>query len=162
MTEMRRIILVLLAVVIPVCSVVAKEARPMADDPVIEARMMALASNMRCLVCQNQTLADSHSDFAADLRKEMREMMKQGKSDQEIVDFMVARFGDFILFNPPMKSTTILLWFGPIILLVFGAGILFVTLQRRRRRITESQLSDADLARAERLLSGQEGEEHQT
>jgi cytochrome c-type biogenesis protein CcmH len=162
MTEMRRIILVMLAVVIPVCSVVAKEARPMADDPVIEARMMALASNMRCLVCQNQTLADSHSDFAADLRKEMREMMKQGKSDQEIVDFMVARFGDFILFNPPMKSTTIMLWFGPFILLVFGAGILFVTLQRRRRRITELQLSDADLARAERLLSGQEGEERQT
>jgi len=123
---------------------------------------MELAANMRCLVCQNQTLADSHSGFAADLRQEMREMIKQGKSNKEIVDFMVARFGDFILFNPPMKSTTILLWFGPFILLLIGGSILIISLLRRRRRVPEmQQLSPADLERAEKLLGGQDGEEQE-
>ena len=158
---MRQTLLIFLVVMIPAWTAVAKDARPLAEDPVIEARMMTLAANMRCLVCQNQTLADSHSDFAADLRQEMREMMKKGKSDKEIVDFMVARFGDFILFNPPMKATTILLWFGPFILLFIGGSILIISLQRRRKRITETQLSPADLERAEKLLSGQDSEEQQ-
>jgi len=156
---MRRTLLIIMAVLIPAWTAVAKDARPLAEDPQIEARMMKLAENMRCLVCQNQTLADSHSDFAVDLRQEMREMMKKGKSDKEIVDFMVARFGDFILFDPPMKSTTILLWFGPFILLLIGGSVLIINLQRRRKRITETQLSPADLERAEKLLSGQDGEE---
>jgi len=135
---------------------------PMAEDPVIEARMLKLASDMRCLVCQNQSLADSHSDFAADLRQEMREMMKQGKSNDEIVKFMVARFGDFVLFRPPMKSTTILLWFGPFILLVIGGSVLIISLKRRRQRVAEAPLSAEDLHRAEKLLGNQSGEEHKT
>ena len=156
---MGRTILIFLAVLIPVWTAVAKDALPLAEDPQIEARMMKLAENMRCLVCQNQTLADSHSDFAADLRQEMREMMKQGKSDKEIVAYMVARFGDFILFDPPMKSTTILLWFGPFILLLLGGSVLVINVLRRRKRLIETQLSPADLERAEKLLSGQDSEE---
>jgi cytochrome c-type biogenesis protein CcmH len=158
---MTRTVLILFALMIPVWSVVAKEAAPLAADPAIEARMLKLASDMRCLVCQNQSLADSHSDFAADLRQQMRDMMKQGKTDKQIVDFMVARFGDFVLFRPPMKSTTILLWFGPLILLLVGGGLLIISL-KRRRRVAEAQLSDADLERAARLLGGQADEERQT
>ena len=124
--------------------------------------MLKLAADMRCLVCQNQSLADSHSDFAADLRQEMREMMKQGKTDDEIVEFMVARFGDFVLFRPPMKSTTVLLWFGPLILLLIGGGALFINLKRRRQRVAEVPLTAEDLERAEKLLSDQAGEEPKT
>jgi len=157
---MIRSMLVVLALLLPVLSAAAKEATPMAEDPAIEARMLTLASDMRCLVCQNQSLADSHSDFAADLRQEMREMMKQGKTDDEIVKFMVARFGDFVLFRPPMKPTTILLWFGPLILLLIGGISLIISMKRRSQRITEAPLSAQDLERAERLLGGQASEEH--
>lgn len=157
---MIRTALMLLALMLPVWSAVAKEAVPLAENPEIEARMLKLASDMRCLVCQNQSLADSHSDFAADLRQEMREMMKQGKTDDEIVKFMVARFGDFVLFRPPLKATTVLLWFGPFILLLIGGAALIISLKRRRQRIVEAPLSAEDLERAERLLGDQAGEEH--
>lgn len=130
----------------------------MAEDPVIESRMLKLAAEMRCLVCQNQSLADSHSDFAIDLRREMRDMIKQGKTDAEVVDFMVQRFGDFVLFRPPMKTTTVLLWFGPIILLLIGGSVLFISLMRRRRRIDEVPLSEQDTRRAEQLLGSQADE----
>lgn len=156
---MIRIMLICLALMLPAWSVVAKEAALLAENPEIEARMLKLAADMRCLVCQNQSLADSHSDFAADLRQEMREMMKQGKTDEEIVDFMVARFGDFVLFRPPMKSTTVLLWFGPFILLLLGGTVLIISLKRRRQRIVEAPLSAPDLERAERLLGDQASEE---
>jgi len=149
-----------LSLLFTILPVHAKEAAPMAEDPVIEARMIKLASELRCLVCQNQSLADSHSDFAVDLRREMRDMMQQGKTDDEIVEFMVERFGDFVLFRPPMKATTVLLWFGPLILLLIGAGILIVSLIHRRRRVTEAPLSDEDLNRAEQLLSSQSGEDN--
>ncbi len=156
---MVRTIVILLSLMLPVFSLAAKEAQPMSDDPVIEARMMKLAADMRCLVCQNQSLADSHSDFAADLRQEMREMMKQGKTDKEIVEYMVARFGDFVLFNPPLKTTTVLLWFGPFILLVVGGAALMISLKRRRQRTEKASLSAAEIARAERLLGDQAGGE---
>ena len=157
---MVRTILISLSLMLPALSLGAREAQPMSDDPVIEARMMKLAADMRCLVCQNQSLAESHSDFAADLRQEMREMMKQGKTDKEVVDYMVARFGDFVLFRPPLKTTTILLWFGPFILLVVGGSALMISLRRRRQRTQEASLSAAEIARAERLLGDQAGGEH--
>lgn len=157
---MMRIILVNLVLLLSILSVEAKEALLMAEDPVIEARMIKLAAEMRCLVCQNQSLADSHSDFAIDLRREMRDMMKQGKTDAEIVDFMVQRFGDFVLFRPPMKTTTVLLWFGPIILLLIGGSALIYSLIRRRRRVDETPLSAQDSRRAGQLLGNQADKEH--
>ena len=157
---MIRAVLIFFALLLPVVSAGAKEAVLMAEDPEIEARLIKLSSDMRCLVCQNQSLADSDSDFANDLRREMRVMIKQGKTDVEIVDFMVQRFGDFVLFRPPMKMTTALLWFGPFLLLVIGGGALIITLKRRRGRVDETPLSDQDIRRAAQLLDSQAGEEH--
>src|SRR6266853_5678800 len=99
---------------------VAKEAKSISDDPELEKRVMALSEQLRCLVCQNETLAGSHADLAADLRQEIREQMKAGKSDQEIITFLTERYGDFVLYKPPVKATTYLLWFGPFVLLLGG------------------------------------------
>jgi cytochrome c-type biogenesis protein CcmH len=111
----------------------AKEAAPEAADPALEARMTRITSELRCLVCQNQTIADSSADLAADLRRQTRELLKQGKSDREVIDYMTARYGDFVLYRPPLRPTTALLWFGPALMLVVGAGVLVVVLRRRSR-----------------------------
>jgi cytochrome c-type biogenesis protein CcmH len=111
----------------------AKEAVPEAADPVLEARMTKITSELRCLVCQNQTIADSSADLAADLRRQTRELLKQGKSDSEIVDYMTARYGDFVLYRPPLRATTVLLWFGPGLMLVVGGAVLVLVLHRRSR-----------------------------
>jgi cytochrome c-type biogenesis protein CcmH len=111
----------------------ASGAVPTAADPALEARMLAIASELRCLVCQNQTIADSHADLAADLRRQVRELLRQGKSDAEIRDYMTARYGDFVLYRPPLKATTAALWFGPAVLLAIALAALAVTLARRRR-----------------------------
>src|SRR5262245_46180628 len=95
----------------------AQEARPLADDPVLEAKVMRIAEELRCLVCQNETLAASHADLAVDLRKQIRQKLQQGQSEQQILDFMVQRYGDFVLYRPPLKSSTWLLWAGPFLLL---------------------------------------------
>lgn len=102
----------------------AGEAKPLAANPEVEVRMHRLGEDLRCLVCQNQSLADSHSGLAEDLRREMREQMAAGKSDREIVDFMVARYGDFVRYRPPFKATTLLLWLGPFALLLVAAVML--------------------------------------
>src|SRR5436190_7331511 len=102
----------------------AKEAAPEAADPALEARMVKITSELRCLVCQNQTIADSNASLAVDLRRETRELLKQGKSDAEIVDYMTARYGDFVLYRPPLRATTVLLWFGPVLLLGIGGAVL--------------------------------------
>ena len=136
----------------------AGEAVPLVADPVIEARMAALSKELRCLVCQGQSIAESDSDFAKDVRKVMRTMMEQGRSDREIMDFLVQRYGDFILFRPPVKTTTALLWVGPFLLLVLAAGILVRTLQRRRLAAAEESLSPEEIRRAEALLAGKDGE----
>lgn len=120
----------------------AKEAAPAASDPALEARMQKIAEGLRCLVCQNQTIADSHADLAADLRQEIREMLQQGKTDQDIQTYMTDRYGDFILYKPPVKSSTLLLWFGPGALLVLGLISLFVILRRRAQ--LPDQAFDAD------------------
>ena len=116
----------------------ANEAAPAADDPVLEARMVAITAELRCLVCQNQTIADSHADLAVDLRRQVREMLVSGASDQQIIDYMTARYGDFVLYRPPVKRSTALLWFGPPVLLVVGLGLLYGVL-RRRSRMSDDQ-----------------------
>jgi cytochrome c-type biogenesis protein CcmH len=111
-----------------------KEAAPVAADPVLEAKVLAIAAELRCLVCQNQTIADSNADLAVDLRKQVREMLQQGQSQAQILDYMTARYGDFVLYRPPVKSTTALLWFGPAVLLVGGLAV-FLTVMVRRSRL---------------------------
>jgi len=130
----------------------ANEAAPAAQDPVLEQRVMRLTSELRCLVCQNQSLADSHADLAIDLKNQVRSQMQAGKSDAEIREFMVARYGDFVLYRPPLKSTTALLWAGPFLLLAAGGLALGFYLRRRRKRLTESELTPEQRARAEALL----------
>ena len=131
----------------------SKEAIPVAEDPVIEKRMLALTMDLRCLVCQNKSIADSRADFSNDIRREIREQIKADKTDQEIVQFLVDRYGDFVLYNPPMKSTTMLLWFGPAILFLIGLGSLIVYLRRRRVQIEDVSLSQVQLEKAEALLN---------
>jgi cytochrome c-type biogenesis protein CcmH len=135
--------------------VAAKEAAPAAADPVLEKRVMALAEELRCLVCQNQTLAESNAPLAEDLRTQVREKMRQGKSDREVIDFLVERYGDFVLYRPPLKATTILLWFGPLLLLAVGFAALLRRVQRRRAA-EETQISAADRKRAAEILAGSE------
>ena len=132
----------------------AREAAPAAADPALEARVMALSAELRCLVCQNQTIADSNAGLASDLRDEIREMMRKGQSDDQIVAFMVDRYGDFVLYRPPFKATTALLWLGPLLLALAGIVALFLRLARRRRAVGEPDLAPADEERARRLLEG--------
>jgi len=134
----------------------AKEAAPAAADPVLEKRVMALAEELRCLVCQNQTLDESNAPLAEDLRNQLRERMREGKSDKEVVDFLVERYGDFVLYRPPLKATTFLLWFGPLLLLVAGFAVLLRRVQQRRRLAEASPVSDDDRRRAAELLAGGE------
>lgn len=136
----------------------ANEAQPAAADPQLERRVTALTENLRCLVCQNQSLADSHAELAIDLKNQVREKLKNGESEEQIVDYMVARYGDFVLYKPPFKLTTLALWFGPLALFVFGLLVLFRYLARRRKVVTDAPMSDADRRRAQTLL-GAAGEE---
>jgi cytochrome c-type biogenesis protein CcmH len=131
----------------------AGEAKDLAENPAIEKRMVNLAQNLRCLVCQNESLASSHAELAEDLRQEVREMMQKGKSDKEIVDYLVARYGDFVLYNPPVQRNTLLLWFGPFAMLLVGAGLLVLQVRKRRRTLQESALTPEAQERAAALLN---------
>ena len=133
--------------------VFAGEAQDMAKDPVLEKRMVGLAEKLRCLVCQNESLASSHAELAEDLRREVRELMQKGMSDQEIKDYLVARYGDFVLYEPPLKSSTLLLWLGPFALLAGGLGVLVYQLRNRRKTMQETTLSPEAEARAAALLN---------
>jgi cytochrome c-type biogenesis protein CcmH len=119
------------------------------DDPALEKRVATLAHELRCLVCQNQTLADSNAPLAVDLRTQIREQLKAGKSERDVIDFMVARYGDFVLYRPPFKASTAALWIGPFILLAIG---IWVLRRLARRRVPAPQLSDAERSRAAKLL----------
>src|SRR6059058_4209215 len=130
---------------------IAKDAQPN-EDPQIEQRMKNLTEQLRCLVCQNETLADSRADLAEDLRKQIREQMKAGKSDKEIIAYLTDRYGDFVLYKPPVKATTYLLWFGPFVLLFAGTGVLYRYLKRRRELIDEKPLTVDERKRAEEIL----------
>ncbi len=128
----------------------AGEARDIADDPVMERRMIKLAEKVRCLVCQSEAVASSHSDWSNDVRQIMREKMQAGATDQEIMDMLVARFGKSVLFDPPVDKETMPLWAAPFILLLLGGGALFV--QLRKRQVSEANLSAEDAQRAADLL----------
>ncbi|MDH4084171.1 MAG: cytochrome c-type biogenesis protein CcmH [Nitrospira sp.] len=131
----------------------AGEARPLGEDPAVEARLKHLAIELRCLVCQNQTLADSNAPLAEDLRREVRDMIVKNMSDKEIIDFLVERYGDFVLYRPPLKATTTLLWVGPFVLLLVGATVLVITLRRRARKVVDAPVTDEEHRRVEQLLA---------
>ena len=129
-------------------------------DDALDARLKSLESQLRCLVCQNQTLAESEAPLAADLRKEVRELAQSGKSDDAIRAYLVARYGDFVLYNPPVKPVTYLLWFGPFLLLAGGIAVWWVLLRRRAGHIMGDEAAvrvaatndDSAIARARALL----------
>ena len=120
------------------------------EDPALEKRVHDLSSELRCLVCQNQTLADSNAPLAVDLRNQVREQLKSGRSERDVIEFLTARYGDFVLYRPPLKASTILLWTGPFLLLAFGLFLLFLRI--RRKSPPPPELSEADRERAARLL----------
>lgn len=135
MSRRRAVGIVAAGLLLALAALVARagEAVDVVADAALEARVQSIASELRCLVCQNQTVADSHSGLAEDLRRQVREMIAKGNSDQQIIDFMTARYGDFVLYRPPVKSTTALLWYGPALLLVGGVAALVLVLRRRSR-----------------------------
>lgn len=131
----------------------AGEARDMAKDPAIEKRMVVLAEELRCLVCQNESLASSHAELADDLRQEVRELMQKGMTDQQIKDYLVARYGDFVLYQPPLRNSTLMLWIGPFVLLIGGLVVLVFQMRNRKKSITDDILSPEAEARASALLN---------
>jgi len=150
---MRRLLVLVLALA-PLVAF-AKDAIPTEQDPVAAKRAVHLAEQLRCLVCQNQSIAESSAELALDLRRQINEQIAAGKSDEEIVDFMVQRYGDFVLYRPPFKATTVLLWLGPAVLLLAGLWTLLRALRQRRRATEERPLSEVERARAGRLLGGE-------
>ncbi len=130
----------------------AKDAVPLADDPVTEQRLITISEEMRCLVCQNESLAGSRSDLANDLRKEIRILISEGKTDKQIREFMVERYGDFVLYRPPVKPITWLLWIGPFVILLAGIIGLLVYLRRRNQNVPSTTLSAEDNRRIDALL----------
>jgi len=130
----------------------ADEATPLASDLVLEQRLVSISEEMRCLVCQNESLSGSRSELAQDLRREIRDLIKQGKTDAEIRTFMVDRYGDFILYRPPVKPTTWLLWIGPFVLMFAGIVALLIYLRRRNTQVATTSLSDDENKRIDALL----------
>ena len=126
-------------------------AQPLYADVAIEARLTALSRELRCVVCQNEALSDSPAELADAMRQEIRDLMKAGKTDQEVLDFLTARYGDFVLFRPPLKPLTYVLWAGPFLFLAFG-GIVWTVALRARRTFKPAPVNPAQLAAAARLL----------
>ena len=137
----------------------AQPAQPTPSDPLSNKRAVALSEELRCLVCQNQSIADSNAELAVDLRRQIHEQIAQGRSDQQIVDYMVERYGDFVLYRPPLKATTLVLWMGPPLLFVIGLWLLVLYLRQRRSRVEVQPLSSEDRARAAALLGDQQGKQ---
>jgi cytochrome c-type biogenesis protein CcmH len=136
-----------------VLAISAQEARPLQDNATVEVQVQRLASQLRCLVCQNQTLADSHAELAQDLVQEIREMAAKGKTDKEIIDYLVARYGDFVRYRPPLKASTVLLWIGPFALLLAGGLGLFIQLRRRQAMAIEVPLTEEEMRKVSELLN---------
>jgi len=131
----------------------AREAAPLAADEATERRLVAISSELRCLVCQNESLSGSNAELANDLRREIRNLIHEGRSDAEIMEFMVSRYGDFVRYRPPLKGTTLLLWFGPGLLFVAALAALLLYLRRRERALADQRpLSGDETRRAEALL----------
>jgi len=140
-----------------VASASAAEARPVSEDPALELRVQRLANELRCLVCQNQTIADSNAELAVDLRNQVREQLRQGKSEEEILAYMVQRYGDFVRYRPPVKIQTLVLWIGPFLLLAGGVFALMRYLRRRRQMPESDDVPQARLDEAANILRGKEG-----
>ena len=153
------LLLLLLCVMSSFAATQVRRAPAVMDDPAIEERLKTLSHELRCLVCQNETLADSRADLAEDLRDEIRVQMKAGKSDKEIIAFLTERYGQFILYRPQVTPTTYLLWFGPFVLLLAGLLVLFRYIKQRRDMIAEQPLSSDERRRAEDLLRTGSGKE---
>jgi cytochrome c-type biogenesis protein CcmH len=130
----------------------AREAVSLVDDPVEEARLVHISQELRCLVCQNESLSSSRAELADDLRREVRDLIRANKSDQEIKDFLVSRYGDFVLYRPEVKPLTWVLWFGPFVVLLIAGIFLLVYLRQRRATVQPQVLSDNERARVEQLL----------
>ena len=130
---MARLLLLICLLAATLGAASAREAAPAVEDPVLEARVLRITAELRCLVCQNQTIADSHSGLAEDLRREVREQLRRGATDEQVVQFMTDRYGDFVRYRPPWRAATVLLWVGPALLLVGGLATLVVVLRRRAR-----------------------------
>ena len=145
-------ILVLMAALLTSLSLHANDAAPLADDPVVEQRLITISEELRCLVCQNESLAGSRAELANDLRREVRMLIKSGKTDAEIRDFLVSRYGDFVLYRPPVKPTTWLLWLGPFVLLLGGLAVLIFFLRQQRNRAS-TQLSADEQRQAKALIA---------
>lgn len=137
---------------------VAGEAAPTAFDPVAHKRVVAIAEQLRCLVCQNQSIADSNAELAIDLRNQVIRQIQAGRTDKQIIDFMVDRYGDFVLYNPPFKASTVLLWVGPGLLFVLAFAAFIFNLRRRKSVLSQKKnpLSQAERKRAQALLNGEE------
>lgn len=146
-----------LALALGTSSAHATEARALAADPALEARVMLIAQELRCLVCQNQTIADSNADLALDLRQQIRERLQRGESTAAILAFMTDRYGDYVLYRPPLKATTALLWAGPFVLLLLGLAGLARHIRQHRRAAAGQTLSEAEAARARQLLGSLPG-----
>ena len=159
MTRLPFVSIMLICLLASVVVAQVQEEEVPSDDPAIEQRLANLSKELRCLQCQNQTLADSPAGLAADLRREIRVQMKAGKSDQEIIAFLTQRYGDFILYKPRVTFTTYLLWFGPFVLLLGGLYVLFRYIKQRRDLISEQPLSADERRRAEELLASIPGKE---
>ena len=136
----------------------AQEARPVADDPALEKKVITLSNELRCLVCQNQTIADSNAELAVDLRNQVRKQLSEGKSDREILDYMVQRYGEFVLYRPPLSYKTILLWAGPFALLLIAMFILVQQIRLRHKRLASEEFNQTDLSRARKLLDSSSGD----
>lgn len=148
-----RLCIVALLLALSILQVQAREAAPLAQDEATEKRLVEISTELRCLVCQNESLSASQAELANDLRREIRTLIKDGKNDKEIMDFMVSRYGDFVRYRPPLKGSTVLLWFGPALLLAGGLGALLLTLRRRNVAIDATPLSADELRQAKRLLN---------
>jgi cytochrome c-type biogenesis protein CcmH len=131
----------------------AAVAKDIAEDPVIEARMMHLAEKVRCLVCQSEPVSTSHSEWSHDVRNIMLQKMKEGATDQQILDMLEARFGKSVLYDPPVDDETAPLWIAPFAMLFIGGGLLYYQLKKRRGRVADVTLSPQDEQRAAELLN---------
>jgi cytochrome c-type biogenesis protein CcmH len=152
-------IFLIFSVFLCVTTVYANDATPLAEDPVVEQRLISISEEMRCLVCQNESLAGSRSDLANDLRREIRTLIKEGKSDDQIRSFMVERYGDFVLYRPPVKPLTWLLWLGPFVILIIGIFFLLTYLRRRNALTSAKTLSEEDNQKIDALLNSVNKEE---
>jgi cytochrome c-type biogenesis protein CcmH len=149
-----RLAVLLVAALVVIISARAADAPDVADDPALEKRVNDIGLELRCLVCQNQTIADSHAGLAIDLKNQIREQLKAGKSDRQILDFMVERYGDFVLYKPPVKATTVLLWVGPFALMAIGLGTAVLIVRRRRKTVqAPSHLTEEQRRQAARMLA---------